>query len=97
MSGTPRHNTPPFSCPRRHPHESKLTSSIPVLNAVDVLDLEDEGSAWLRTPPPIGTGLSAVRSQGFLNHARPNDLPDDQVWDWAGVAGPWAGTYAYLE
>lgn len=79
------------------PHESKLTSSIPVLNAVDVLDLEDEGSAWLRTPPPIGTGLSAVRSQGFLNHTRPSGLPDDQVWDWAGVAGPWAGTYAYLE
>jgi hypothetical protein len=66
-----------------------------VANAKDVL-LLGEGS-WRQAIPQLSYGLDPMRSLGYRDIERPADLPETEVWDWAGAAGSWCGSYAFLE
>ena len=70
----------------------KLT---PVLNAIDILAGGEE--SWRPAVAPMSNGVEAVRGLGFGNLSRPPELGEHEVWDWAGVAGLWYGSYAFLE
>ncbi|ORY33049.1 hypothetical protein BCR39DRAFT_520922 [Naematelia encephala] len=69
--------------------------SVMMANAKDVLAMGEE--SWRQAVLPLSYGLEPVRGWGFNDLRRPADLPADQVWDWAGVAGPWCGSYAFLD
>jgi hypothetical protein len=45
----------------------------------------------------MSNGIEAVRGLGFGDLTRPPNLAENDVWDWAGVAGHWFGSYAFLE
>ncbi|KAK4685719.1 hypothetical protein P7C73_g4430, partial [Tremellales sp. Uapishka_1] len=64
-------------------------------NAKDVLSMGED--AWRQAVLPLSYGVESVRGWGFNDLKRPKDLAPDQVWDWAGVAGSWWGSYAFLE
>lgn len=52
---------------------------------------------WRQAVRPQSYGIEPVRSWGWQDLQRPDDLPTDAVWDWAGVEGQFLGSYAYLE
>jgi len=66
-----------------------------VANAKDVLAMGEDG--WRQAVLPLSYGLETVRGWGYNDLRRPAPLPKDEVWDWAGVQGPWCGSYAFLE
>lgn len=66
-----------------------------VANAKDVLAMGEDG--WRHAVLPLSYGLETVRGWGFNDFRWATSLPKDEVWDWAGVQGPWCGSYAFLE
>ncbi|WWD21323.1 hypothetical protein CI109_105807 [Kwoniella shandongensis] len=71
-------------------------SSVMMSNAKEVLESEDDGS-WREAIHPMSFGVEAVRGWGYEHLQRPADLPEGEVWDWAGVQGLWCGSYAFLD
>ena len=52
---------------------------------------------WRQALLPLSYGVETVRGWGYRDLRRPVNLGKDEVWDWAGVQGPWCGSYAFLE
>ena len=63
-------------------------------NARDVWMMGED--TWLKAVSPLSYGLEPVRGWGFNDLRRPEG-DDGRVWDWAGVAGRWYGSYAFVD
>ncbi|CAD6574942.1 MAG: hypothetical protein TREMPRED_001257 [Tremellales sp. Tagirdzhanova-0007] len=69
--------------------------SVMMANAKDVLSMGEDG--WRQAVLPLSYGLETVRCWGYNDLRRPASLAQDEIWDWAGVQGPWCGSYAFLD
>ncbi|WRT69300.1 uncharacterized protein IL334_006284 [Kwoniella shivajii] len=70
-------------------------SSVMMANAKDVIQHVD--NSWRSAVEPMSYGVEPTRGWGFNDLRRPDDLAEGEVWDWAGVEGPWCGYYAFMD
>ncbi|WWC63785.1 uncharacterized protein I303_106390 [Kwoniella dejecticola CBS 10117] len=70
-------------------------SSTMMCNAQELLDTEPDG--WLPVVQPLSYGIEPARGWGYNDLRRPDNLAEDDVWDWAGVEGSWCGCYAFMD
>nr|XP_019010036.1 uncharacterized protein I206_05598 [Kwoniella pini CBS 10737]OCF48817.1 hypothetical protein I206_05598 [Kwoniella pini CBS 10737] len=70
-------------------------SSVMMCNAQEIIDTEPD--AWLPAVQPMSHGIEPVRGWGYDDLRRPDNLTEDDIWDWAGVEGSWCGCYAFMD